>query len=168
MNPDPASLDRLHDVVAPAPLPWWPPAPGWCWVLGALAVAFLFFAVRFFLQWQRDRYRREALLEWRRHEVLLHHPDSRADGLAGMAELLKRAAVSAWPRERVASLTGARWLAFLDETGGTTGFSSGSGALLENAAYDPRGVSALDDSRVRAAAELARDWLKNHRAGGGA
>ena len=23
------SLDRLHDIVTPAPAPWWPPAPAW-------------------------------------------------------------------------------------------------------------------------------------------
>ena len=35
MSDDPASLERLHDLVPPAPVPWWPLAPGW-YVLGAL------------------------------------------------------------------------------------------------------------------------------------
>ena len=37
MNPDPASLDNLRDIVELPPVPWWPPAPGW-WVLLAVAV----------------------------------------------------------------------------------------------------------------------------------
>ena len=29
---DPGSLQNLNDIVLPAPVPWWPLAPGW-WVL---------------------------------------------------------------------------------------------------------------------------------------
>ncbi|MES2708016.1 MAG: DUF4381 domain-containing protein [Verrucomicrobiota bacterium] len=166
MNPDPTSLDRLHDLVVPPPVPWWPPAPGWYWVLGTLAVVAAVAAIRLFLRWQHNRYRREALAEWRRHEASLGDPAGRAAALAGLAELLKRTALSAWPRPRVASLTGADWLAFLDKTGATTGFSSGHGALLENAAYDPRSATALEESMIRETAVLVRHWLKHHRAGG--
>lgn len=162
MNPDPTSLELLHDVISPPSVPWWPPAPGWYWVLGALAIVLTCVAIRAFLHWQRNRYRREALAEWKRHEALL--VEHRAEALAGFAELLKRTALCVWPREQIASLTGVRWLAFLDETGSTTGFSSGLGALLENAAYDPCAASSPDPARVREAAELTRHWLAHHRA----
>ena len=35
MTPDPYSLDNLRDIVEPASIPWWPPAPG-VWLLLAL------------------------------------------------------------------------------------------------------------------------------------
>jgi hypothetical protein len=144
MNPDPASLDRLHDVVAPLPVPWWPPAPGWYWVLGTLMLLLVVALVRGLLSWQRNRYRREALAEWRRQETLLRDPSQRTVALAGLAELIKRTALSAFPREQVASLTGPDWLAFLDRTGSTKDFTAGPGEILEKAAYDPRTASELD------------------------
>ena len=39
MNESPTGLDRLHDIVLPPPIPWWPPAPGWYVVLGVLLLA---------------------------------------------------------------------------------------------------------------------------------
>ena len=79
-----------------------------------------------------------------------------------MAELLKRAALTAFPREQVASLTGAVWFAFLDQTGRTTAFSAESGATLERAAYDPRVVDTLTDKQLQEVITAVRQWLKNH------
>lgn len=164
-NPDPTNLDRLHDIVAPPPAPWWPPAPAWYWVLGFLALATLVFAFRAFLRWQRNRYRREALAELARHEAALAVPAQRVTALAALAELLKRAALSAWPREEVAALNGAAWLAFLDRTGGTADnrFRSDLGAVLEDVAYDPRKATLLDENTLRELTALVRHWLKRHR-----
>lgn len=166
MNPDPTSLDRLHDIVVPPPVPWWPPAPGWYGVIGIGLFVLLALALRGFLIWQHSRYRREALAEWRRQESLLHDVNQRSAALAALAELVKRAALSAFPREEVAALTGPQWLAFLDRTGKTTEFSSPIGALLESVAYDSRSASALDELEVRKLAQLVQHWLEHHRVGG--
>jgi len=163
MNPDPTSLERLHDIVASPPVPWWPPAPGWWWLLGFLVVTILILLVRAFLVWQRDRYRRDALAELARQEVMFANPGQRGAALAAMAGLLKRAALTAWPRAQVAALHGPAWFAFLDRTGGTHRFSFGAGALLENAAYDPRQAQQLDEPTVRAMISLVRHWLRHHR-----
>jgi hypothetical protein len=165
MNPDPTSLDRLHDIVAPPPAPWWPPAPGWYWVMGVLAVLLCVALVRRFLVWQRNCYRREALAEWRRQEPRLRDKTERASALAALAELLKRTALSAFPREEVAALTGAKWLAFLNRTGAAMEFPTNVGALLESAAYDPPSVLRLSEEQVTEASGLVRRWLKHHRAG---
>src|SRR6187549_271512 len=101
MNPDPTSLDRLHDIVAPPPVPWWPPAPGWYWILGFVLVLLLVLVLRGILRWQHNRYRREALAELDRQEAALAAPEQRAVALASIAGLLKRAALSAWPRTEV-------------------------------------------------------------------
>ena len=162
MNPDPTSLDRLHDIVAAPLAPWWPPASGWYWLFGLLFLLLLVLVVRSLLHWQHNRYRREALAELARHESALVNPAWRADALSAMAELLKRAALSAFPREQVATLTGPAWFAFLDRTGRTAAFSAGRGATLENAAYDSRSAAALDEAQTRELASIVRDWLAHH------
>jgi hypothetical protein len=80
-----------------------------------------------------------------------------------MTELLKRAALTAFPREQVATLTGPAWFAFLDRTGRTATFSEGRGATLENAAYDSRSAASLDEAQTRELASVVRAWLAHHR-----
>jgi hypothetical protein len=133
MNPDPASLDRLHDIISPPPAPWWPPAPGWYWLAGVLAIWTVYWLATAFIRWQRNRYRREALAQLRSQTRLLSDAKMRAPVLANLAELLKRAALSAYPRSEVASLTGSAWLSFLDRQAGMRDFNSAQGALLEKA-----------------------------------
>ncbi len=163
MKPDPTSLDLLHDLVAPPAAPWWPPAPGWDFVLGALAVALLVMAVRAIIRWQHNRYRREALAEWKRQAERLHTPGERASALAALCELLKRAALTAFPRREVASLHSSEWLAFLDRTAGTNAFSNAEGAALERAAYDPRTAAGLSDAQAAQIAQLVHRWIACHR-----
>jgi hypothetical protein len=164
MNADATSLDRLHDIVVPPATPWWPPAPGWYWVMGAVAVLMIVLALRLLLWWQQNRYRREALAELARSETLLADPARRAASLAVFAELLKRAALSAWPRENVASLTGSSWTAFLARSGQAQ--PSNFGALLERVAYDPRLADDLNEQHIRELAASVRDWLEHHQVKG--
>ncbi len=165
-NPDPTSLDRLRDIVAPPCVPWWPPAPAWYWVLGFLLLAALALALRALIHWQRNHYRREALAELARQEAAFAIPAHRAAAVAALAALLKRAALSAWPRKEVAALHGAAWLAFLDHTGGSTNdrFRSHAGASLEGVAYDPRKALLIDEPTLRELSTLVRQWLRRHRA----
>jgi hypothetical protein len=163
VNSDLTSLDRLHDIVPPPSASWWPPAPGWYWVLGIFLVLTFILILRSALRWQRNRYRREALAELAIHESALTEAVRRAAAISAMAELLKRAALTVFPREHVASLTGPAWFTFLDRTGRTTAFSAGSGRTLEDAAYDPRNVAALDESSARELASVVRHWLAHHR-----
>ena len=107
MNPDPASLANLRDIVTPPPVPWWPPAPGWWFLLSALGLIAVLVAVHGWRRWRADAYRRAALREL-----------CAAESVASIAELLKRAALAASPRTQVASLTGSAWVKWLAETGG--------------------------------------------------
>jgi hypothetical protein len=163
MNSDPTSLDRLHDIVLPSTAPWWPPAPGWYWILGFAVIVVLTFAFRFFFYWQRNCYRREALSELAQLDAMLGDPAQSAAAVITFAELLKRAALSAWPRESVASLTGSAWFVFLDRAGHTKSFSEGLGASLEQAAYDQRLADGMSEAQLRELAALVRGWLKHHR-----
>ncbi len=102
MNESTASLDRLHDIVLPPPVPWWPPAPGW-YVLGALGLLLgLMLIFRSWRHWRRNAYRREAL------RLLASAPDAVA-----IATLLRRTALESTPRREIATLTGSAWVDWL-------------------------------------------------------
>ncbi|HEX5397911.1 MAG TPA: DUF4381 domain-containing protein [Verrucomicrobiae bacterium] len=164
MNTNAVSLDRLHDIVVPAPAPWWPPAPGWYWVLGFGLVLILVLVVRGFIRWQHNRYRREALAELEQLEPKLNSSGQRAAGLLALSELLKRTALTAFPREQVATLTGTKWFAFLDQTAKGSNFSLSLGMTLETSIYDPRTADTLDDRKLQELTAAVRHWIKNHKA----
>lgn len=152
---DPADLSNLHDIVAPPPVPWLPPAPGW-WVvaaimLGALAILTAAWAAR----WRRNADRRAALAEL---DALGANPEPAE--MQTISAILKRAALVVYPREEVASLTGRRWLEFLDRSAGMHAFVDGPGASLETSVY---GAPVGAPGAVLAA---ARRWLRHHRAAG--
>ena len=78
--------------------------------------------------------------------------------VTGVSTLLRRVALQRYPRERVASLTGAAWLRFLDETGGKGEFENGIGQILELGAYAPE-AGEFSTGELLA---LARRWAKQN------
>lgn len=136
---DPSDLSNLRDIVLPPAVSWWPPAPGW-WVVGAAVVVAAGFAVAVAIRrYQRNAYRREAL------SALDTAPP------AEISAILKRAALVAFPRERVASLSGPAWLAFLDRTGGTKFADTALASLTYGGTGDKDAVVAE-----------ARRWITSH------
>jgi hypothetical protein len=160
VSSDPTDLARLHDIVMPAPLPLWPPAPGWLWLLGFAAVAGLVLLLRALIRFQRNRYRREALAELKRLRGLdaQHRPEL----LAGLSILLKRTALSAYPRREVAELTGPDWFRLLDRCANTR-FSEGLGAALENSNFTGS-TTAWETSQLERLGEEVQRWIRQHRA----
>lgn len=158
---DPASLQNLHDIVVPGVVAWWPPAPGWYAVMAIAAVAAGALLWKAWRQWRRNRYRGEALSELSR----IGKGGPNAD-LSELPVLLKRAALSAWPREYVAGLVGPDWHRFLDESAGIDRFRSGAGVLLDKLAYASGGQRVLSGSEAEVVLDAARSWIRRHRAPG--
>lgn len=158
---DPAGLQNLHDIVVPGPAAWWPPAPGWYAVLAVAAVAAGALLWKAWRHWRRNRYRGEALRALSR--IAGGGPDQ---DLSELPVLLKRAALSAWPREHVAGRVGADWHRFLDESAAMDRFRAGAGVLLDRLAYAPRGQRALSGREAEAVLGAARLWIRRHRAPG--
>ena len=81
--------------------------------------------------------------------------------------LIREVALTAFPRGRVAGLTGEAWLSFLDgtrpDTGARGGFVSGPGRWLADAAYvAPSALDALDAAEVEHLFALAERWVETH------
>ncbi|SDI45394.1 DUF4381 domain-containing protein [Aliiruegeria lutimaris] len=139
-------LDMLKPIPEPEPISMIPATSGWIW-LGLAVIGLLCFAgYRARRYWNANAYRRAALAELARA----------GDKPEAIAAILRRAALVAYPRADVASLTGPDWCAFLDKSYGGDGFSGDLGAALTRAPW--REVPT--DPAVTA---LARRWLKSHK-----
>ncbi len=156
----PAELP-LRDIHLPEPVGWWPPAPGW-WLLLGLALAGA--AAWAWLAWRRrTRVRRAALAEWKRIEETYAADGDVARLARDLSILMRRAAVTADERPRVAGLTGEAWLAWLDQGLDGRPFSQGPGRCLAEAPYRPDAEEQVVDAM--ALLGLCRARLRNLEAG---
>jgi hypothetical protein len=142
----------LRDIHLPDPVSWWPPAAGW-WFVFAAAVLLIAGAVWLVRRWRRVTVAKLALREL---DQLRTDPTlPAAEKLRRLSVLLRRAGLSAYPREDVAGLTGEAWLEWLDRPLGTPRFSQGAGRVLLDAPYRPAGEADMNELMA-----LCRDWLK--------
>jgi hypothetical protein len=147
MTLDPTSLDRLHDLVLPSAVPWWPPAPGWYVVLALLVLAAGWLAWRFWKRRRANAYRRAAL---RRLATLRDAP--------AIAELLRRTALAIMPRPVVAAKTGTAWTDWLAEQCPETMPDAVRTQLTAGVYGRPAA-----DREVGALRDYATRWIARHR-----
>lgn len=153
-TPDP--LAGLKDIHLPEPISWWPPAPGW-WFLTIIVMLAVGFG-SFFL-WQRikkNRYRKEGLKKLDNIFLKVHEMEKKVF-LQEISKIMRRVAIQSYGREKVSSLTGGKWLKFLDETGATSQFSEGEGIAFGTALY--QADCKIDEGKIYT---LARKWIKGH------
>jgi hypothetical protein len=162
MNPNP-ELQGLHEILLPDPVSWLPQTAGWYLLLGMALLALVWWGCGRLRHFTANRYRRLALAELAALEQQIQAPGRRAQVLPRVPVLLKRTALSAFPRVEVAGLSGREWLTFLDRTLGGTGFTQGPGRLLRDLAYlPPSRVEELSQDTVSDLLELARGWIQGH------
>lgn len=147
-------LSNLRDIHIPGALEPWPPAFGW-WLLAAMAILLFAFCMLWLFRWWRSKqYRREGI---RSLEALLQSHTSEKQYLQAYSELLKRVALSSYPREMVAHLTGEAWVKFLDTSARTQEFSMGEGQVLIQGNYEPNPSINIDQLH-----QLGLHWIKKH------
>lgn len=156
-----AALKALNDIVVPTPVSYMPQTWGWAALAILLLAVFALLAWRWLRRWKANRYRREALAAL---DALARQAESSATP-AGveqeLAELLKRTALGAWPREEVAKLSGAAWAEFLAAHSGESADPVLS-ALVDEQEYrapDAGELSAKEQARMIAA---VRKWIEGH------
>jgi len=151
MNDTAALLAELRDIVPPAEPSFWPPAAGW-WLAAALAIAVIM-ALWLWIKWTlKHAARKDALRQLRAISDL--PPQTAAIELSF---LMRRAAMTSFPRSEVAGLIGQEWLEFLDRSGNTSQFSSGPGQLLADAPYQSAKDKSAQD--CTAVITLCRQWV---------
>jgi hypothetical protein len=148
-------LAGLRDIHLPAPVGWWPPAPGW-WLLVLLLAGGLaatgYLIRRFF---RRRAYRRAALRELEALRKATGLDERRR--LIEAALLVRRVAIESCGRARVAELSGEAWLDFLNRTGDTDRFTSGPGRALGEDLYRPGSIATPE------LLPLIGEWIRRHR-----
>ena len=159
-QPDPShpNLGQLRDIHLPALISWWPPTPGW-WILAALMLAIAIGLFVGYRRRQRDNWRRSALAELARlRQQHAAKPSAAHHIVSELSVLLRRVAISCFPRAEVAMLSGENWLAFLDRSmsKGAT-FQSESGRLLAVAPYLPH--AAITPQALHALFALCESWI---------
>lgn len=158
-----SSLSNLRDIVEPAAITWWPPASG----LVLLCILFLLWTTVAALLWwrnrQRNAYRRAALHDLTAIGEQVRSPQTRTAGIRQLSVLLKRVALAAYPRAEVASLTGNKWIAFLDQHISGDLFIKGPGQVLIAAMTEPNPGTDLTDSDCDGMIQAVRRWITGHR-----
>lgn len=143
-----APLDNLHDFYQPPPPSWRPQTIGWYIVFDVTTLLLAWLAVHLFRRWRESRYRREALSE-------LAHIEA-----TQLSALLKRTAISVWPREEVAALSGPAWLKFLDDSAHKPLFENAPENRIEDLALSSSTLSTEDESALRHA---SANWIRHHK-----
>ena len=156
MNPDFSQLP-LRDQHLPDPVAWWPPAPGWWGLLALLIllIGLIWWGLRLY---RKRRLRRAAFAELKSVDILYRENGDKLEYARRLSVLLRRVALSFYPREEVAGLSGEAWLTFLDRAvhggEGHGGFTRGPGRALIEAPYNPH-----CEVNVSGLSTLARQWL---------
>jgi len=151
---NPAALP-LRDIHLPGTVSWWPLAPGW-WVIIALIILILVTGIIWFKR--RKQYLSssayQARLELERLKQLYANSSDDQQLIRSLSSLIRRVAISVYPRVDVASLSGEKWLTFLDRLMPDNPFSHGPGKVL---AYGPYQADITIDAKTLF--ELTETWV---------
>lgn len=162
MNP----LDQLEPLIAPPPIAWWPPAPGW-WLLALLLPLLAWGTWRLLRRLPRKRKERRAemALDPQRIAALaelaaLSKPYGEPAGpwLQQLNALLKRLCRSHYPQSQSHTLNGRAWLAFLDGRCPAAGLTRWM--ILVEGAYRPQ--CRLDDKAIDGLNQAIDTWIRKH------
>ena len=146
----------LRDIHIPEAISWWPPAIGW-WVLAVLIPLCLYLIVKLY-----KRVTRKTALKSAKKQLKFLQDNqqlTKQEKLVALSSLMRRIAVSLYPRTEVASLTGDDWLNFLDQSIPNRGFNSDTGWLLTEGLYSKQN----DSYYIAPLFNLCEDWLNSQK-----
>ncbi|MEZ7978263.1 MAG: DUF4381 domain-containing protein [Myxococcota bacterium] len=145
----------LRELPRPEAISWVPQTYGWGLVVLTLVLGLTCIALRGYRVWRRQAYRRLAeteLSEIARDNARLTH----------LPALLRRAALSAFPRQEVANLHGSEWIDWLNREGAS--FLPDDARWLDQLAYDPQLAEHLETESATRLIASSRQFIRSHRA----
>lgn len=160
-------LEQLQPVITPAPIHWWPPAPGW-WLLAIILPLLLWASWRGLrrLLYTRsqpatvqplDPLRQAALDELARLPKPYYGADA-GPWLQQLNALLKRLCRERYPDQHSHTLSSRAWLAFLDSRCPAAGLTRWM--ILVEGAYRPH--CHLDDKAIDSLYQAVSIWIGKH------
>lgn len=150
-------LRDITELTIPPAIPLYPVAIGWQLLALLLGVFVIFKLWRFALKWRKDGYRRDA-------SALLIQLPSSPDALAQqLLFILKLTALQAYPRTKVARLSGDELLTFLETESPGSGFATSRGKLLVDLAHQSKGSTTSDATELAAITDMTKQWITNHK-----
>jgi hypothetical protein len=150
-------LAQLKDIHLPAPVGWWPLAPGWYMLLGLILILTIVVVYQIY-KWHRNALaKKKALLLLNEYQKQYEQNQNGVLTSALISELLRRVALVYYPRELVASMEGEQWLKFLNETSKKTDFNSVKELLL----YAP--FKSGETTDLKPLFHVAKLWIQQRR-----
>lgn len=162
MNP----LDQMAPLIAPAPVIWWPPAPGWWFLAAGLLAGVLLWRLKPWVRWRKNSVPTESPLEPQRQVALtelaqLTKPyggQPANQWLQQLNALLKRLCRIRYPDAHSHTLSGRAWLAFLDNRCPAAGLTRWM--VLVEGVY--RADCRLDDKAIQGLEQSIEIWIRKH------
>jgi len=154
-------IQGIDEIILPEPVSWWPSAAGWKILAAILVLWFIYVCARWLKYQWRNRYRRVALRQL--NQLQKQAGNNLQAVVAQLPYFIKVTALQTYPRHQVASLSGRKWLAFLDAHYSGPPFSTAMGEKLLAIAYLPQDHWQLTDIESRTLIEMSRHWIKTHR-----
>lgn len=150
-------LSELEPLYEPGAVQFSFQTPGWYILFGLTGIILLFIILKWIQNYNKNKYRREALKNLEAIERR-YHTKNEGSYLNEVFVLLKIVAIQKFGRETVASSFGESWLKFLEEKGKNTPFQKHA-AVVSAVLYESGDVGSADAKQIF---ELTRKWIKTH------
>ncbi|MBB6461467.1 DUF4381 domain-containing protein [Flammeovirga kamogawensis] len=149
--------NEVLDFIPPKQVDMSPSAPGWYLLGGIIILVLLIVAIRQYIHYLQNKYRRTAI-----HEInsVVKESASLQEQVYKINIVLKRVAITTFDRSTVAHLSGNEWINFLNDHTKQKLFKDKEADLLINGAYMK--ASESTNSTLSSLGQLSIKWIKNH------
>lgn len=148
------ALTQLRDIHLPDPVNWWLLAPGWYVLILLVLIVMVAIAYLFHKKYQHALAKNQALNLLNTYKEQYEKDNNAQVASARVSELLRRVALVYFSRDKVASLHGDDWVAFLNETGEDVDFTPVKSMLLDSP------FKTAETVNLKPLMQLAQQWIK--------